>query len=593
MMFFSRQQHGTNLYKNNRKGSLGGKHSVASDTSSRLRQSRRLSHGGGCVYSYHNGEENRASIRSSNSVGSNNSSRSSIVGVHRDRGSISQRERRITGLKSLQNWRKGVVGRIKVSIQVKFLSEDEEMQYTANSVYSNLSLSKHSIHDGSKNSIQTDDAGGKSPLVSPHATLAAGQLSSLTSPGDTSQIAFAHNENDNKNEESWPNDIVNDGKNNETFLPVTKFPIPPIIEDALDTEEALNRGLVRRADEDEVTDNATRLSNSLNYGGESHNDLEQSTARLESSFGVNRSSWHFDVRRDESGRRLRPRQRMVVCLEIEKCEELRMSTPGVSMGVLSSAKMYKGQARSDSSMNPFVVIRLNNNEIGRTPALKNTNRPTWFDEMYKFPMCTHCTKLNFEVWNIKSYSREVGECIGVATIDTRDLADIHRDENDFLEYDLELYKLRDDDEDITSRHGQCSCPDLDGQSSPENKLTQQKKPIHHVMKNEFHRGIFKSVKNLAMKISKSTHGQRLPLDNENSERFKIENPHPFRRQDIREENKKEDRGSILTSSTSKALYMILGYMILGVLGFSFVFEDQNWDDALYLSVVTFTTVGYG
>ena len=50
---------------------------------------------------------------------------------------------------------------------------------------------------------------------------------------------------------------------------------------------------------------------------------------------------------------------------------------------------------------------------------------------------------------------------------------------------------------------------------------------------------------------------------------------------------------IFEKDTLQGIVTIIIYLIVGVIAYSFVFEDWHWIDSLYFSMITFTTVGYG
>ena len=73
--------------------------------------------------------------------------------------------------------------------------------------------------------------------------------------------------------------------------------------------------------------------------------------------------------------------------------------------------------------------------------------------------------------------------------------------------------------------------------------------------------------------------------------YKVPNPQPTRRSQrsrLTYENVKSSRRTVFI-----ACGLIVAYLLLGMIAFSYVFEEWDPVDSLYFSVVTFTTVGYG
>ncbi|GMI05982.1 hypothetical protein TrRE_jg7585, partial [Triparma retinervis] len=73
--------------------------------------------------------------------------------------------------------------------------------------------------------------------------------------------------------------------------------------------------------------------------------------------------------------------------------------------------------------------------------------------------------------------------------------------------------------------------------------------------------------------------------------YKVPNPQPTRRKQtskLKYDNFKSSRSTLWLCSV-----MILSYLFVGMISFSYIFEPWTPVDSLYFSVVTFTTVGYG
>jgi len=261
-----------------------------------------------------------------------------------------------------------------------------------------------------------------------------------------------------------------------------------------------------------------------------------------------------------------------ICLEIENCD-LKISK--------FSHLRY---------INPFVVMKLNGKEIGRTPAIKGTNQPIWRDEIYEFPACVDCDKLTFEVWNMKATSLEIGKNIGAVSLDINAMRRHHasKNEKDFLPYELYLYRESEDDDDV---HSHCQCPYVDEEKIVRGESKQNDKHDETNIKN-VRLNPMKWMESMGSSIR--SNGMTKP-GQENGKKFKLEDieEYKLRRRDLRKPKPDEPHGPWYTSPTTKALGMIVGYMLVGVVAFSFTFEKKSWERALYLGVITFTTVGYG
>lgn len=278
------------------------------------------------------------------------------------------------------------------------------------------------------------------------------------------------------------------------------------------------------------------------------------------------------------------------CIEVEKCIGLKISS-------LSSISKLTGR-----TVNPFVLVRLNGKQIGRTPALQDTRSPVWFDEVYEFPMCDHCDAITFEVWDAVANSgilQEVGDFIGKCTVDAKmlmahgrmeplDAGDGDRDRDGFQEYTFELKRWHSDDNKKSSMRlnpTNCSCP----QEINEQKQSKNRNSSSQTLHVKRPTGMSSSFR-IARLNSVLLDRPETELD---ANKFKIDNPYPFRRRDIRNHQEEEGNEHFYKSTSFKAFSLIMMYMSVGVLGFSFIFERWSVRDAIYFSVVTFSTVGYG
>ena len=277
------------------------------------------------------------------------------------------------------------------------------------------------------------------------------------------------------------------------------------------------------------------------------------------------------------------------CIEIEKCIGLKISS-------LSSISKLTGR-----TVNPFVLVRLNGKQIGRTPALQDTRSPVWFDEVYEFPMCDHCDAITFEVWDAVANSgilHELGDFIGKCTVDAKmfmthgrieplDTGDGDRDRDGFQEYTFELKRWHSDGKtsSMLLSPTNCSCPlEID-----EHKLIRKRNSPRQTFHVKRPTGVSSSFRTARLK-SFLLNRPETELD---ANKLKIDNPYPFRRRDIRNHQEEEGNEHFYKSTSFKAFSLIMMYMSVGVLGFSFIFERWSVRDSIYFCVVTFSTVGYG
>jgi len=231
-----------------------------------------------------------------------------------------------------------------------------------------------------------------------------------------------------------------------------------------------------------------------------------------------------------------------------------------------------GLPRGGRRTAPFIIILLDGIEIGRTPPVKvmENKAYTWVDETYEFPiMCDDgCRDISFRLWNMKS-NEQVGEFLGEASISVESIeAIIQREAGEEpqmneLSLDLRLWNsCNNNTEDVDPT--QARLP-----------MLSQLKPI--------------STSN------KRRHPLRQPPEAKATTKspYRIPNPDPYRRRDVRGAFDAEVGGSCFSSTFCRALGLIGVYLLLGVTGFSVCFEALSIRDGLYLSVVTFSTVGFG
>lgn len=277
-----------------------------------------------------------------------------------------------------------------------------------------------------------------------------------------------------------------------------------------------------------------------------------------------------------------------LCLEIEKCFDLRVPT----VTLISKRRIFD-RSRSGPLLCPFVLIKLNNREIGRTPALTNTRNPIWFDECYRIPICDKCRDLTLEVWEAipprindtkgTFYEQQIGDFIGKASLDIDSITS----ESCFQEFHLPIHRWG---KECMTTHEQLDC------FCPFQQINQYSEIINGDTNDFFRR---ETVRVKATGNSFRSKRRRLPsilVEKPGSSKkysFKVKNLQPFRRKDIHEQSTQEDKESFLKSTVFKSILLMGVYLMIGVVGFSFTFQRWSIRDAVYFSVVTFSTVGFG
>lgn len=333
-------------------------------------------------------------------------------------------------------------------------------------------------------------------------------------------------------------------------------------------EELSEKSLSHGNDKGPVRDFAVRATQS-----------QQTTEESASAHGGETES---TLSRNEQNSQLQ-RTRKFLRVEVEKCLNLKASLSKIT------------------GLNPLILIRLDGTEIGRTPALKNTTSPIWHDELYEFPICSGCKYLSFEVWDAASptaSSQADWDFIGKGTIDVSNLLpELEANGDKFQTFTIALKKWRNMEIDKSGdQPSSCCCPhstkgdndakfharnaEARGRINNRSKTIRIKRPTG--IAQSFRKNRLDSIT-----IIKPNEVARAPG------LFRVENSDPFRRSDIREFKESSGNDSFYRSTSFRALSLIVIYMSVGVLGFSFLFEKWELRDSIYFSVVTFTTVGYG
>lgn len=289
-------------------------------------------------------------------------------------------------------------------------------------------------------------------------------------------------------------------------------------------------------------------------------------------------------------------RRRNIFVEIERC--IGLKNAGSTSGPLGRP--------SRSSVAPFISIQLNGKEVGRTPPVKVTkNQCTWIDECYEFPVCAKCQTLQLQAWNVVTIGGQVeriGDFLGQATILIASIRGAVVGETKDL--DLELKRWSEDTCSVVDGNEHTAADTSSSASSPscccccpENVTGPLHCPVsdsetRHNAADLIH---VKSSNKWSVKKRRGSFFYARPENKDTSMgRYRVDNPHPYRRRDIREVADDDGSSSSCVSSTlSRALGLICVYLLFGVIGFSFCFEKLSVLEGLYLSVVTFTTVGYG
>ena len=281
------------------------------------------------------------------------------------------------------------------------------------------------------------------------------------------------------------------------------------------------------------------------------------------------------------------KKKMRLYLEIEKCVDLRLPFSSSSSNLMALG----------SRINPIVVAKVNGFEVARTPAIKKTENPVWFDEVFSFPICEKCDSLSFEVWNVCPDKLVINNFIGKCSVDVGSFIEDIRGDEAFYEYVMELKRVKKMEESTAL----CDCP---GVRHLENNFSSSIGAAANLVIPDAQTSENENESSMIVRTGKlpSFRQKRLndclsiekPPRRSSASHFKVsENPQPYRRRDIREAKINEEFEPFYKSTIFKAFAMIACYMLVGVIGFHFCVEKWNLRDALYFSMCTFTSVGYG
>lgn len=222
----------------------------------------------------------------------------------------------------------------------------------------------------------------------------------------------------------------------------------------------------------------------------------------------------------------------IMFLEIDCCMDLQIPT----------GRLLKDLMGQKSDINPFVIVKVNDKEVGRTPLVKDSVNPFWIDEYYQFPI-NEKSSVVLEVWSVRvprdananSASFRNEQLVGKASIP---ISTIPLTNNDNVE-------------DVVC------------------KLTMVDKRVDFDDSN--------------------------PVESDaivEGHDYRIDPPKTLRlRKEL--EDMTSEKNSFFESTLFKLIGIMIAYFILGVVAYSFLFEEWPIVDSLYFSTVTLTTVGYG
>jgi hypothetical protein len=286
-----------------------------------------------------------------------------------------------------------------------------------------------------------------------------------------------------------------------------------------------------------------------------------------------------------------------IYLEVERCHNIQRvsSSKAISNDDSNKNNVNNTHRNKNSSKHqwkwkwrakkrPTVVIKYNHREVGRTPVLQPTNNPTWQDQCFNFPVRTDADgnpygDLILELWDSNGDDILV-DLVAKSTYPLNKLDAAKRGREEIHEYEESL-RLPDESDRV---HLMASVR----RSSLRVRASSITGAIQH------HPGI-KYIKRQVTsrpKIASEMQDDDSDVSMHSGEQFKVlVNPFPFRRREIQDgsEDDTMDSAGFWSSATVKALSMLVLYLLMGIIGFSFSFEKWSIRDSLYFSIVTFTT----
>ena len=289
------------------------------------------------------------------------------------------------------------------------------------------------------------------------------------------------------------------------------------------------------------------------------------------------------------------KKRAHIYLEIERCEGLIMPSKFVIWNLFKSKRSVSGGIYS-----PFVLIRLNGQEVGRTPPIAHLSSPFWMDECFRIPILEDRSCLTFELWGTvpKDGRIQIDYFIGRCSFS---LSAIEEGE-EMKEYGIDLKRWRHSDSDdgkiIDKRCDHPSQNELDicfplgGELSLSHKgmlsSTSNRKETIRVRPSRFSLSSL-NTRRKSVEIEKPS----CAFSEKSLAMYRVPNRFPYRRKDIENVMEENEQDSYLQSTLFKAIVLVCAYLSIGVIGYSFLFENWSIRNSLYFSIVTFTTVGYG
>lgn len=277
-------------------------------------------------------------------------------------------------------------------------------------------------------------------------------------------------------------------------------------------------------------------------------------------------------------------------VEIERCFNLCTSSTKHNKTMLMKDILYnlistseKRKSSNESHPSPYVMIKWRNNQsqeeilVGCTPILNKMCDPIWHDECYEFPLGDSNGTLRLEVWNQQSV--ENNEMIGLITLNLSTTLILQDDDEvdqgcELNEFTMDLKTKLEEQQTIDSRLLQTT-------QHKHETLSHNKRNIFPGPQRSRVTNWFQTTFMFKSPTTKMNHSKISPTPKQN---YKIINPDPYRRiNDIRLKSTEYLGDESSSNSTFRALMLILAYVLLGVIGFSFVFEDWDIRDSLYFS----------
>ena len=246
-----------------------------------------------------------------------------------------------------------------------------------------------------------------------------------------------------------------------------------------------------------------------------------------------------------------------------------------------------GKADRFGHSDPFVIFKVGSVELARTEVINDCANPEWFTECFELPS-SHFDfdnlELKMEVWDMDV--TEVGSFLGCATFG--------KDDFKFSDDIITVTKPLQTDETVDDGKGIPEVPSARTSTSFFQRMESHNDPesLGFIgLKNKA--GASPGGGSGGGKGKASWQSLKYKVKEHASElgTYKVPNPQPTRRSQrskLKYENVKSSRRTLCIAAG-----IIASYLLVGMISFSFIFEEWTLVDSLYFSVVTFTTVGYG